>query len=156
MNMLQINGLEATIRFNGIGLSLLGRAMGKLQVLVAPSGFKEALGAEEIASAIASGVRRASGDVVVTELPLVDGGEGFTETLMRITGGTMQRMSVTGPVGEPVDGFWGLLGDAPVPTAVIEMAAAAGLRLVPRHQRDPLITTTYGVGELIGAALDHG
>ena len=130
--------------------------MGKLKVLVAPSGFKEALGAEEIASAIARGVRRASGDVAVAELPLVDGGEGFTETLVRITGGTMRHIRVTGPVGEPVDGFWGLLGDAPVPTAVIEMAAAAGLRLVPRHQRDPLVTTTYGVGELIGAALDHG
>lgn len=129
--------------------------MRKLKVVVAPSGFKEALGSEEIAKAIASGIRRA-GDVVVAEVPLVDGGEGFTETLVRITGGTMQRVSVTGPVGKPVDSFWGLLGDAPEPTAVIEMAAAAGLRLVPRHQRDPLVTTTYGVGELVSAALDHG
>ena len=123
---------------------------------MAPSGFKESLEAEEVAAAIARGVHRALPEAEIIELPLVDGGEGFTKTLIRVTGGTLHHVTVTGPVGEPVESFWGSLGGAVEPTAVIEMAAAAGLRLVPRDQRDPLVTTTYGVGELIRAAIDAG
>src|ERR1043165_1174868 len=65
-------------------------------------------------------------------------------------------MTVTGPVNEPVEAFFGMLGGAAVPTAVIEMAAAAGISLVPRDRRNPCMTTSFGVGELIRAALDHG
>ena len=135
-----------------------------LNVLVAPSGFKESLAAEPVADYIAAGVARALPGVRVIKAPLVDGGEGFTRALVRATGGTLHDLEVTGPVGEPVRAQFGFLGrlqlgesaQAEGRTAVVEMAAAAGLRLVPPDARDPLKTTTYGVGELIAAALDAG
>jgi glycerate kinase len=127
-----------------------------MRIVVAPSGYKECLDAEEVARAIAEGIRRASPEADIIELPLVDGGEGFTRTLVGATGGRIEERRVTGPVGEPVDSHLGWLGGAKQPTAVIEMAAAAGLRLVPRDRRDPLRTTTRGVGELIRSALDGG
>lgn len=127
-----------------------------MQVLIAPSGFKESLSAEAVASAISNGVRAACPSARTVEMPLVDGGEGFTRTLVRLTGGRLYPLTVTGPVGQPVRSFFGVLGGSGPRTAVLEMAAAAGLRLVPRDQRDPLLTTTYGVGELIRAALDVG
>jgi glycerate kinase len=125
-------------------------------VLVAPSGFKESLGAAEVADHIAEGVRRVMPDARVLKAPMVDGGEGTTEALVDATGGTLHRVTVTGPVGAPVEACFGFLGGAPVRTAVVEMAAAAGLRLVPRDRRNPLLTTSRGVGELIRAALDAG
>jgi glycerate kinase len=127
-----------------------------LTVLVAPSGFKESLGAREVADHIATGVLRAMPGARVLKAPMVDGGEGFTEALVDATGGRVHRLRVTGPLGEPVDSFFGLLGGRGPRTAVIEMAAAAGLRLVPRDRRDPTLTTSFGVGELIRAALDAG
>lgn len=128
----------------------------QLCVVVAPSGFKESLSAQDAARSIAAGVRAASPQTEVIELPLVDGGEGFTETLVQVTGGQLHPVVVTGPVGQPVSAFVGILGGDGPRTAVIEMAAAAGLRFVPRHLRNPLITTTYGVGELIQKALELG
>lgn len=125
-------------------------------VLVAPSGFKESLGADEVARHVEAGVRRAMPEARVVQAPMVDGGEGFTEALVAATGGTIERLRVTGPVGEPVDSFFGFLGGCARRTAVIEMAAAAGLRLVPRDRRNPMLTTSRGVGELIRAALDAG
>jgi glycerate 2-kinase len=125
-------------------------------VLIAPSGFKESLGAHEVAEHIAAGVRHVMPDALVIKAPMVDGGEGFTEALVEATGGTLHRLTVTGPVGEPVESFFGFLGGRERKTAVIEMAAAAGLRLVPRDRRNPMLTTSYGVGELIRAALDAG
>jgi glycerate kinase len=130
--------------------------MRTLRIVIAPSGFKECLQAEEVAAAIARGVRRATDDADVLELPLVDGGEGFVRTTVRLTGGSTRTTTVRGPVGQPVNAAWGMLGRAAEPTAVIEMAAAAGLALVPRDRRDPVCTTTYGVGQLILAALDAG
>lgn len=148
--------------------------MTELRVLIAPSGFKESLSADEAAAAIAEGVRRAVPDAKITEAPLVDGGEGFSETLVAVTNGELKKLKVTGPTGDKVDSHFGILGtDGDVnklydnangddkksdegQTAVLEMAAAAGLRLVPKDKRDPLETTTYGVGELIKAALDTG
>jgi glycerate kinase len=127
-----------------------------LTILIAPSGFKESLGAREVADHIAAGVLRAMPDAHIIKAPMVDGGEGFTEALVDATHGTLHRLSVTGPVGEPVRSFFGFLGGRRVKTAVIEMAAAAGLRLVPRDRRNPTLTTSYGVGELIRAALDAG
>jgi glycerate 2-kinase len=127
-----------------------------LTVLIAPSGFKESLGAFEVAEQIATGVLRAMPNARVLRAPMVDGGEGFTEALVQATGGTLQRLTVTGPVGEPVASFFGFLGGRSERTAVIEMAAAAGLRLVPRDRRNPMLTTSRGVGELIRAALDAG
>ncbi len=127
-----------------------------LRILVAPSGFKESLGAEEVADYIEIGVKRVMPDAIVRKAPLVDGGEGFTKTLVQATGGTIHFVEVTGPVGQKVSSHFGFLGGTEKKTAVLEMAAAAGLRLVPKEMRDPLVTTTYGVGELIKAALDAG
>jgi glycerate kinase len=125
-------------------------------VLIAPSGFKESLGADAVAEAIAAGVRRVMPDAEILMAPLVDGGEGFVDALVDLTGGTRHEVTVTGPLGTVIPSFLGFLGGAPQPTAVIEMAAAAGLRHVPRDRRDPTLTTSYGVGELIRAALDMG
>lgn len=127
-----------------------------LTVLIAPSGFKESLSVKAVTEAISSGVRKAMPDAEILSAPMVDGGEGTTEALVDATGGRIIKARVTGPVGAPVAGFWGLLGGAGPKTAVIEMAAAAGLSLVPRDRRNPLLTTSRGVGELILAALDHG
>lgn len=127
-----------------------------LTILVAPAGFKESLGARAVTEAIAEGVRRAMPDARILKAPMADGGEGFVEALVSATGGTTHRLTVTGPVGLPVPSFFGFLGGSGPRTAVIEMAAAAGLSLVPRERRDPTRTTSYGVGELIRAALDDG
>jgi glycerate 2-kinase len=125
-----------------------------LNILIAPSGFKESLDAEQVADCIATGILRVLQDVRIRKAPLVDGGEGFTKALVGATDGTLHTLQVTGPVGEPVNSHFGFLGGTRQKTAVLEMAAAAGLRLVPPQMRDPLITTTYGVGELIKAALE--
>ncbi len=127
-----------------------------LRVLVAPSGFKESLAAEEVADCIEAGILRVLPEAEVSKAPMVDGGEGFTKTLVNVTGGTLHTMTVTGPVGEPVEAHYGFLGGRDPRTAVLEMASAAGLRLVPRDVRDPSGATTYGVGELIRAALQAG
>jgi len=127
-----------------------------LRILIAPSGFKESLDADEVADCIASGILRVLPDAKIQKAPLVDGGEGFTKALVGATGGTLHEVNVTGPVGQPVRSHFGFLGGTDTKTALVEMAAAAGLRLVPRNVRDPLVTTTYGVGELIKAALDAG
>lgn len=132
------------------------RVRAGLTVLIAPSGFKESLSAEEATEAIAQGVLRALPGARVLKAPMADGGEGFTQALVGASGGTLHPQRVTGPVGEPVDGFYGFMGGDGPRTAVVEMAAAAGLRLVPRDRRDPTRTTSRGVGELIAAALDAG
>lgn len=125
-------------------------------ILIAPSGFKESLSAREVADHIATGVLRAMPYAKIIKAPMVDGGEGFSEALIDATGGSLHTVEVTGPVGQKVQSFFGLLGGRSTKTAVIEMAAAAGLRLVPREQRNPMLTTSYGVGELIRAALQAG
>lgn len=127
-----------------------------LRLLVAPSGYKESLDAESVASAIAHGARAASDRVQVMELPLADGGEGTARTMARITGGVIHPVNVTGPIGEAIESHFAMLGNSEQPTAVVELAAAAGLRHVPTDRRDPMRTTTCGVGELILAALDIG
>ncbi|MDC0772113.1 glycerate kinase [Streptomyces sp. HD] len=124
------------------------------RVVVAPSGFKESLSAQAAADAIADGVRRVLPEAVLDLIPLVDGGEGTAAALAAATGGRLVALPATGPVGEQVGTHFALLGGRE--TAVVEMAAVAGLSLVPRALRDPGATTTYGVGELIRAALDTG
>jgi glycerate kinase len=127
-----------------------------LTVLIAPSGFKECLSATEVADAMAEGVRRALPDARVLCTPMIDGGEGFTAALVAATNGSLEQVTVTGPVTSPVSAPIGFLGGSERNTAVIEIAAAAGLRLVPREARDPTVTTSRGVGELIRIALDAG
>ncbi|VEP14130.1 Glycerate kinase [Hyella patelloides LEGE 07179] len=127
-----------------------------LNILIAPSGFKESLDAEQVADCIEVGIHRVLPNARTLKAPLVDGGEGFTKALVEATGGTLYPVEVTGPVGQKIDAFYGLLGGTRYKTAVVEMAAAAGLRHVPTEIRNPLVTTTYGVGELIKSALDAG
>jgi len=128
-----------------------------LRILVAPSGFKESLGPEHVADAIETGVRKVldKKSVILRKLPLHDGGEGFARALVAAQGGEIVEKTVTGPVGLPVSSHLGFVGNDRR-TAVLDMAAAAGLRLVPKDSRDPTVTTTYGVGELIVGALDAG
>lgn len=126
------------------------------RILVAPSGFKESLDAAEVAAAISAGIRRVIPGVRINAVPMADGGEGTAKALASATGGRIIYTRVTGPVGQPVDSHLALLGRVERPTAVVEMAAAAGLRLVPTGLRNPGVTTTRGVGELILAALDQG
>lgn len=86
--------------------------------------------------------------------PLADGGEGTLDALVEATGGSRAAVPATGPLGEPVDAYFGVLSDGR--TAVVEMAMASGLALIPPRKRNPLLTTTRGTGELIRAALDRG
>lgn len=126
-----------------------------MKILVAPDSFKECLDAFHVAGAIASGLRRgASPAADVICRPLADGGEGLLQVLLHALGGTTHTVTVTGPMGKPVGASFGLLDQGK--TAVIEMAVAAGLHLVPGNERDPMRATTYGVGELIRRALDLG
>ncbi|MBI5396532.1 MAG: glycerate kinase [Verrucomicrobia bacterium] len=123
-------------------------------VVVAPDKFKGSLTAEEAAEAIARGVRAVWPNARVIKVPMADGGEGTLRALVRATGGKIFHRRVMGPLGKPVRAAFGVLGDGK--TAVIEMAEASGFKLVPAARRNPLVTTTYGTGELILAALRRG
>lgn len=125
-----------------------------MKVVVAPDKFKGSLTAPEAARALARGVRRAIPDADVDEAPMADGGEGTVEALVAATGGRFREADVSGPLGEPVRARFGLLGDGA--TAVIEMATASGLMLVPHDRRDPTRASTRGTGELIRESLDEG
>lgn len=125
-----------------------------MKIVIAPDSFKESLTALEVAQAIENGMRKILPEATFIQIPMADGGEGTVQSLVDATGGRIISRTVTGPLGEPVEAFLGLSGDEK--TAVIEMAAASGLHLVPVENRNPLITTTRGTGELISAALDYG
>jgi hypothetical protein len=124
------------------------------RILVAPSGFKESLSAVEVADAIAAGIRRILPGVRVDTFPVPDGGEGTVALLAQRPGTTTHQIEVTGPVGKKVTATW--LEFPQEKVAVLEMASAAGLRLVPRELRDPGATTTYGVGEILNHILESG
>lgn len=127
-----------------------------MKVVIVPSGFKECLDAEDVALAMERGVRRVDPSIDMEIIPMIDGGEGFAKTIVRLKDGELICKKVTGPVGKKIISHFGIFVENGKRTAVIEMAAVAGLKLVPRNQRNPLKTTTYGVGELILAALDEG
>ena len=127
-----------------------------LKILIAPSGFKESLEADQVADCIAKGILLALPDAKIMKAPLVDGGEGFTKAIVAATGGERHYITVTGPTGKPVEASYGYTGGDGPNTAVLEIATAAGLRLIPHEDRNPLFTTTYGVGEIIKAVLDSG
>lgn len=127
-----------------------------MNLLVCPSGFKGSLEAHVAADCIEKGIRRVDPDVKIRKVPLADGGEGFARALTIAKHGEMRHIMVTGPVGTPIPSFYGILKEGGPKTAVIEIAAAAGLSLVPMNCRNPCITTSYGVGQLISAALDEG
>jgi len=125
-----------------------------MKILIAPDSFKESLSAEGVAKAIGRGFKTVFPDAELVLLPVADGGEGTTDSLVAATKGQRFIQQATGPLGNPVEAFWGLLGGGQ--TAVVETAAASGLDLIDSSQRDPLIATTRGTGELILAAIDQG
>jgi len=128
-----------------------------MKIVIAPDSFKESLSALQVAAAIEAGMREVFPDAVYVKVPVADGGEGTVQAMIDATGGARIEARVTGPMGEQVDAFYGRTGDAgDAPTAVIEMAAASGLELVPPGWRDPRVATSRGTGELILHALDAG
>lgn len=129
-----------------------------MKIVIAPDSFKGSLTAKEAADAIEKGIRRILPDARIAKVPIADGGEGTVQALVDATGGQIVTVEVTGPIGERVRADFGIVGEGEVApkTAVIEMAAASGLPLVPKGKRNPMRTTTYGTGELIRAALDRG
>ena len=125
-----------------------------MKIVIAPDSYKESLSALEVASAIERGFREIYPDADYHKLPVADGGEGTVEAMVAATQGRVVEVEVTGPLGDTVQGFYGLSGDEQ--SAFIEMAAASGLELVPGDKRCPLTTTSWGTGELIRHALDAG
>lgn len=125
-----------------------------MKVLVCPDSFKGSLSAAQASRAIAEGFSKVFPLANIVQLPLADGGEGTVEALVTATGGEILRETVQGPLGDPVEACFGILGDKM--TAVVEMASASGLPLIPENKRNPSITSTYGTGELIRKALDYG
>ncbi|ABM01431.1 glycerate kinase [Shewanella amazonensis] len=132
-----------------------------MKIVIAPDSFKESLSAMEVADAIEAGFKRVLPDATYIKLPMADGGEGTVQSLVDATGGTIVPVEVTAPLGNKVEAFFGLLGSAKEKgdscvRAVIEMAAASGLHLVAPELRNPLLTSSFGTGELILAALERG
>jgi glycerate kinase len=125
-----------------------------MRIVIAPNAFKGSLSAVEAAEAIAEGVRSVAPDADLMLVPIADGGDGTVDALVVATQGERRTVRVRGPLGDPVDAEYGLIDAGS--TAVIEMAKAAGLALVPPAKRDPRSTTTYGVGELLQHAYDRG
>jgi glycerate kinase len=125
-----------------------------MKIVIAPDSFKGSLSAIEVSEAIAQGVKQVYSAAIVEKVPMADGGEGTVECLVNATQGKIYQQEVIGPLGEPVLATFGILGDEV--TAVIEMASASGLPLVLPEKKNPLITTTFGTGQLIKSALDYG
>lgn len=125
-----------------------------MKIVIAPDSFKESMTAAEVCRAVEAGFKKTFPHAQYVHVPVGDGGEGTVTSVVDATGGEMVEVEVTGPHGEKVDAFYGVTGDGK--TAVIEMAAASGLHLVPREMRNPCVTTTRGTGELILDALDRG
>lgn len=125
-----------------------------LKILIAPDSFKHSLTARQVAGYLSQGILETIPEVQITRIPLADGGEGTVQSLVDATGGKLVRVRVNDPLMRSIESFFGMLGDGS--TAVIEMAAASGIELLSADERDPWITSTYGTGELIRHALDHG
>lgn len=124
------------------------------KIILAPDSFKESATAIEICNAMEKGIRKVFKNVEIIKLPMADGGEGTVQSLVNIKNGRIEKLVVQGPLGEETTAEYGILGDNQ--TAVIEMASANGLHLISSENRNPLITTTHGTGELIKACLDKG
>ncbi|MBC3239588.1 glycerate kinase [Pseudomonas lurida] len=125
-----------------------------MKIIIAPDSFKDSLSAEGVAQAIASGLAQVWPDAQLIQCPMADGGEGTVDSVLAACNGQLRQQNVRGPLGAAVEAHWGWLADSR--TALIEMAEASGLQLVPPGQRDACKTSTYGTGELIRAALDAG
>ena len=125
-----------------------------MKIVIAPDSFKGSLTATEAADAIEIGFRAVYPDAEYVKVPMADGGEGTVQSLVDATSGTIINQSVIGPMGDMVPGFFGILGCSR--TAVVEMAAASGIHLVKPEERNIYLASSFGTGQLINAALDHG
>jgi glycerate kinase len=125
-----------------------------MKIVIAPDSFKECLSATRVAAAISEGILNILPEAKIISIPVADGGEGTVEALVFATGGKIVEVPSIDPLNRPIQSFYGILGDGK--TAVIEMAAASGLEKLSPEERNPLITTTYGTGLLLKAALDEG
>ena len=130
-----------------------------MNIVIAIDSFKGSMSSKTAGQAAAEGIRRVYPEAQIFVRPLADGGEGTVEALIQGLRGSLETIRVTGPLGEPVDCCYGILGKQTMveqKTAVIEMAGAAGLPLIDAEKRDPLLTTTYGVGQVIKDAIEKG
>ncbi len=125
-----------------------------MKIVIAPDSFKSSLTSIEVSDALEKGVKDIYPKAQIEKIPMADGGEGTVQCLVNATKGKIYQEKVVGPLGEEVVASFGVLGNQD--TAVIEMASASGLPLVPPDKKNPLITTTFGTGQLIKAALDYG
>lgn len=125
-----------------------------MKIVIAPDSFKDSLSAQSVAQAIAAGLIDVWPDAQLVECPMADGGEGTIEAVLAACDGEWMSNQVSGPLAQPVQAQWGWLAETR--TAIIEMAMASGLQLLSLDQRDATITSTFGTGELIKAALDAG
>ena len=126
----------------------------QMKIIIAPQGFKGGISGLEAARAIARGVLAAIPDAETVLLPVADGGDGTLHALVDATGGEIFTSTVTGPLNQQVEAQWGVMGDGR--TAVIEMARASGLAMVPPRRRNPNVTTTLGTGQILKEALGRG
>jgi len=125
-----------------------------MKIVIAPDSFKETLSAFEVASAIESGFQNVFPEAEIIKIPIADGGEGTVDAMVRATNGSFEFSEVEGPMGDITRAKWGMLGKSK--TAVIEIAEACGLHLVSANKRNPMAASSYGVGQLVIAALDKG
>lgn len=123
-----------------------------MKFILAPDSFKESMSAKEACISMEKGIKKVMKDAVCIHVPMADGGEGTMESLVDATGGKIYETKVTNPLGNKINARFGVLGDNK--TAIIEIAEASGIQLVNRKDRNPMITTTFGVGEIIKKALD--
>lgn len=128
--------------------------IGSMKVIICPDSFKGSLSSIDAAKAIARGIELGAPGTHTVSIPIADGGEGTVDALVSATGGELRRLRVHDPLMREIDSFYGVMGDGK--TAAIEMAAASGLFLLADDERDPLVTSTYGTGELVSAAVDDG
>lgn len=123
-------------------------------ILLAPDSFKESMSAKEACIGMELGIKRANSKINCIHVPMADGGEGTMQSLVDATSGKVYSTKVVGPLGNEVEAEYGILGNGQI--GVLEMASASGIQLVSQEKRDPLLTTTYGTGQLIKACLNHG
>ncbi len=125
-----------------------------MKVVVAMDSFKGSMTTQQAGQAVARGIARVCPDAQVTVVPMADGGEGSADVIISANAGIRRRIWVQNPLGEPVEAEYGILPGGK--TAVMEMAAAAGITLIPDSQKNPMHTTTYGVGQMIADAIARG
>lgn len=125
-----------------------------LVIVLAPDSFKESMTAKEVCVAMERGIKKVNSNIQCIHVPMADGGEGTMQSLVDATGGEVYSLEVVGPLGNKVKAEYGILGNGEI--GVLEMASASGIHLVSLEERNPLITTTYGTGEIIKACLDRG